>query len=134
MNTLTSKFALSTDNISIFSVEHETYKMLTYRVHLYVFLNFNSWSVVIPSNFTTLEEGITLLDTFKLKQSFLFVTRTINWNFPRLAWRELILNQSVTLLRLKKWRSKFLSPRKRVSSYAKLHTFLTFLWRGINHW
>ena len=50
----------------------------------------------------------------------------MNWNFPGLALRELILNQSITLLRsllrLRKTRSKFLSPQKRVLSSAKLHT------------
>ena len=71
-------------------------------------------------------EGITLPATFKLKESFLFAPRTINWNLPGLALRELILNQSITLLRsllrLEKTRSKFLSPLNRVLSSAKLHT------------
>ena len=38
-----------------------------------------------------MNEGITLLGPFKLKQSFSFAPRTINWNFPRLALRKLIL-------------------------------------------
>ena len=65
-----------------------------------------------------MEEGITLPATFKLKQSFLFTPRTKIWNFPGLVLTELILNQSIillkSLLRLKKTRSNFLSPRKRV--------------------
>ena len=74
---------------------------------------------------------MTLPAIFKLKHSFLFVPRTINWNFPGLALREIILNLSITLLRsllrLIKARSKLLSPQKRVLSSPNLHTFDFFM-------
>ena len=94
-------------------------------INVFFFL-INSLSFVIPSNFTSLVEGITLPTTFYLKESFLFAIRTIIWNSPWLNLRELILNQSITLLasllRLKKktW-SKVLSPLKKVLSSATFY-------------
>ena len=60
------------------------------------FLKVRFLSISIPSYVTSFELLILTLLIWTLKDLSSFFPRTINWNFPGLAFNELILNHSIT--------------------------------------
>ena len=137
INRLASNFALSANKYLLILCRAWSLQDTFLQSSYICFLNSTSYSVVIPSYFTSLDEGMTLPASFKLKQSFLFAPRTMNRNFPGLALRELISNQSITLLRsLLRFRKQDLNfcHDRNECYHLQSYILLTFVRKKINRW
>ena len=89
------------------------------------FLKTNLLSIVIPKSITSLI-SLTVIEFITICcLLWFFRFSIINWNFPALAFNELVLNQSkiffVPNVRFSSMRNKFLSHEYRIMLSAKLH-------------